>query len=451
MDERIVVSVPGFRPPAFLCSSMRLELQIAILFLLSLAALIFDYAVPRTHEVDYRSDDWHAMANFGGDVLGGANAAITDRGFEMRIKMEDRGQNAYCAATFERGEDAPVIDLGWCSTIDLTARIEGKGLENFRLLVMNRIPEIFTTEDVVSRQYNEVAVMLTEERQKLSFSVERFHVPSWWVEKYGSKFEHSISSFGLVDGIQVAIGSSVTDSDLNLIVEKVEFRGHWIPPLILYRSLLASWLVLGAGVFLQKLLDINTALKQSNEREHRLRQINDSLELKATELSRLAHHDSLTGLMNRQGIFQYADLAREAVSRGDKVGLCILDIDDFKVINDTNGHKHGDEVLVAMGEMFSESTNGMDLFARWGGEEFIAICFGKDEGETWMFADKIGRMIESEIGVTCSLGVCQLDEGEEFIDGVDRADKALYAAKARGKNRAISWRDIAKSQVKTAV
>jgi len=426
---------------------MRLELQIAILFLLSLVALVFHHAVPRHQLVDYRGEDWEAYEVFGGGGNGGASSRVTERGMEMYVDLIDRNVEGFCAAVFRRNLDAPVVDVDWCSDIAVKAYIEGKDYEYFRLFLRNRIPGIFTANDDVSRQYNEVAFKVTDKPQEFVFERARFHVPTWWVEKYATNSEHSIPAFGGIDMIEVSTGSSIKSTKLKLIVEQIEFRGHWISPMVLHRTLLACWLVLGAGVLLQKMLDFKTALEQSNERELRLEQINHSLEFKATELSNLAHHDSLTGLMNRLGILQYTELASDAVHRGEKVSVFVLDIDDFKKLNDTHGHNYGDDVLMAVGDLLDEQTSGMDVFARWGGEEFIAICFGKSEAEALRLAASIGSNIEMQVGVTCSSGVYEIgSQDEEFLEAVDRADRAMYAAKTRGKNLAVSWSAIENSR-----
>ena len=353
---------------------MKLEIQILILFLLSIVALVFHHFVPRTMDVDYRGEQWKFSNTYSGAGTF-ANSQITDRGAETRMKVAKDGGLTFCASVFTPSEPC---DLSWFSEVSFTGYIEGSSdSECFRLYLRNIIPEVYDADQDQSLQYNEVPLKITSKRQKFVLDRAQFNVPSWWAEKDMAHFDHSMPKFDSVKRVEIVTGSTVSRGDMKLLVDNIEFRGHWIPPMVLYRSLLAAWMVLATGVVLQKLLDIQAALKLSNEQALRLTKINNWLETKATELSKLAHHDNLTGLMNRHGILQYTKLVGETVGRGERVSLIVLDIDNFKKLNDTQGHVYADKVLSHIGQLLSATASDMDLFARWGGEEFIAICFGK--------------------------------------------------------------------------
>lgn len=157
---------------------------------------------------------------------------------------------------------------------------------------------------------------------------------------------------------------------------------------------------------------------------------------------RMALSDALTGLPNR------ASAAREFESlrrRGSRFSVGMLDIDKFKSVNDSYGHPVGDLVLQRVGKIAEKSLRQGDFCARLGGEEFLFIFHRADEAEAWEAAERIRKAIEGtdfpECGgrVTASMGVAEHAVGAASEDTVDRADKALYAAKESGRNRVAAW------------
>ncbi len=162
-------------------------------------------------------------------------------------------------------------------------------------------------------------------------------------------------------------------------------------------------------------------------------------------VERQALVDGLTGLSNRrhcdESIAQ--ELAR-AARFGGPVGLVIADIDDFKAVNDRNGHPTGDEVLRAFATTLRETVRDIDVPARWGGEEFAVLLPGTDENGAALLAERIRVAFEERpltsadgepLQVTASFGVAAFPEAATPAELVEGADAALYEAKRAGKNR----------------
>ena len=153
--------------------------------------------------------------------------------------------------------------------------------------------------------------------------------------------------------------------------------------------------------------------------------------------------DSLTKAYNRRKFeAEYAELYLKSVEMDRKLSLIVLDVDNFKMINDTYGHLKGDEVLVRIAEAVKAHIRSNDIFARWGGEEFVILMEGASIQITVEKAEAIRGEIAAiafeNIGqVTCSFGVAQLREDEGKEDLIKRADDFLYRAKREGKNRVI--------------
>ncbi len=165
------------------------------------------------------------------------------------------------------------------------------------------------------------------------------------------------------------------------------------------------------------------------------------------ELQRLATTDVLTGSSNRRHFFDRAQQAFEqARLEGSPLAFLLLDIDDFKLINDTYGHPEGDLVLQRIAETGRCALRAGDLFGRIGGEEFAALLPGCAPEMARQIAERLQREIQrlgfshdgQGFGVTVSQGLTNLAPGDETLDPLfARADSAMYQAKRQGKNQIV--------------
>ena len=173
------------------------------------------------------------------------------------------------------------------------------------------------------------------------------------------------------------------------------------------------------------------------------------IEEERSNLAELAYTDHLTGVGNRYAFFACMEREMERAKRyGQGFSLIMMDIDDFKEVNDTFGHDEGDRVLKGLADLVRRNIRVCDEFARWGGEEFMLLAPGCDLGQAGKVAEKIGGLIGSEaLGprrITCSFGVTEYQPGESAEAMLRRVDEALYTAKDDGKNR-IEYGDIRSS------
>ncbi len=161
------------------------------------------------------------------------------------------------------------------------------------------------------------------------------------------------------------------------------------------------------------------------------------------EHERLAAIDVLTGLRNRRAFQQHVAVEMSRSNRyGSAMGLLLIDVDHFKIINDTHGHAGGDRVLATLGAILRDKLRIPDIPARWGGEEFVVALPSTDLVGSEIAGERLRAAVaaaviqygDATIPVTISVGVSTLRDGESLESLTERADQAMYAAKIKGRN-----------------
>ncbi|MDD3463558.1 MAG: transporter substrate-binding domain-containing protein [Sulfurospirillaceae bacterium] len=167
------------------------------------------------------------------------------------------------------------------------------------------------------------------------------------------------------------------------------------------------------------------------------------LKLYSQKLEVLSNTDKLTGIYNRLKLDDILDYEKKLFDRfGRPLSVIMLDIDHFKKVNDTYGHKVGDDVLKAIARIIEEHKRDTDSFGRWGGEEFLLVCRETDVAGVRALAEKFRKVIQDyefpkKLSITASFGVAEFEKGETIEKVFDKVDKALYQAKNSGRNRVV--------------
>jgi diguanylate cyclase (GGDEF)-like protein len=162
------------------------------------------------------------------------------------------------------------------------------------------------------------------------------------------------------------------------------------------------------------------------------------------EFEHLATYDSLTGALNRRAVIEAGELELARCRRNQaSMALLMIDLDLFKVINDTHGHPVGDRVLIDFVARIKPLLRQPDQFGRFGGEEFLAVLPETSLAEANVVAERLRAVIETNAGelppCTVSIGISVIQPGDTGLDDIiTRADAALYQAKRAGRNRVES-------------
>jgi diguanylate cyclase (GGDEF)-like protein len=185
----------------------------------------------------------------------------------------------------------------------------------------------------------------------------------------------------------------------------------------------------------------NTVIEELNNANKKLEEVQN-------KLTEQANHDYLTNLYNRRYFNEVAQGFLQVAKReGNNFSVMMLDIDKFKVINDTYGHLIGDEVIKALSAILIGNTRSADIVSRFGGEEFAILLPSTDTQGSFEIAEKLRRIVQHHrvrienhnIKFTISIGISSINHHNDkhITEALDRADKALYEAKENGRNGTV--------------
>ncbi len=176
------------------------------------------------------------------------------------------------------------------------------------------------------------------------------------------------------------------------------------------------------------------------KRELKLQDLQNQLQI-------LASTDPMTKLYNRRYFLEMSESILDLDKRNEAdTSVIILDIDKFKNVNDTYGHKIGDDVIIALSNILQENSRKSDIVSRWGGEEFVILLPNTNTDGAFIISEKIRKIVEDTminlndnkiLKFTASFGISQVKyEMDSDIDyAISRADSALYKAKESGRNK----------------
>lgn len=209
--------------------------------------------------------------------------------------------------------------------------------------------------------------------------------------------------------------------------------------------------LVGTHAIREKVSDSHQEMLQMRERVEQADHQIALLQSQLAQASQMVRHDQLTGTLNRKGLDEtFQRESERSRQRGEPLCIALLDVDNFKQINDIHGHQAGDAALVHLTRTIRDNLRHQDLLARYGGEEFLIILPGTDIEAGIATLVRLQRGLtknyfmrdSTRLLITFSAGVAQLGESETQAEAIARADAAMYEAKRAGKNRVMPAKAI---------
>lgn len=198
---------------------------------------------------------------------------------------------------------------------------------------------------------------------------------------------------------------------------------------------------------MKRVLDHEGALERTTQR---LEEVNRELENANARLAQQSEVDPLTELYNRRYLMDQLEHELARVRRGAQLGLAMLDLDRFKLINDRHGHQRGDDLLRAVAAALRDAVREVDIVGRYGGDEMVVVFVDPEPSELEAVAGRLVRVVrdtaapfDEEAAVTVSIGLALAHPDDHVASLIGRADNATYDAKKAGGDRVVCADDQA--------
>lgn len=426
-------------------ANFRLEKILGMLVLLTIVAVLAERPILEKSFVIEPESGYNVFLY--DDAIAGGNSQaelLDDQRYHWRCQLKPQYAYAHCG--FEvLFDDQSQQGLDFRDYDSLRAWLDYRGpSQTVRFYLRNFDPAYSTVGDKVSTKYNQVEfnTRLLDEGP-VEFSLSDFFVANWWFLEYRISPRLGHPQFDNVVIFEVQTGTDWAEGEHEFRLRRVELLGQHLKTEDWYLIIMGAWMAAILLFLGYRILLLNTEVSRRRKREQELMEINSLLDARGRELEEKAKTDALTGAFNRDGIEEAIRLGLwEWRNHNKPLSIVMMDVDHFKSVNDLHGHAVGDRVLTALSGLVQNHIRTSDLFARWGGEEFVLVCRDTSIQYAAQLADKLRELIGQQVfdnglQVTVSFGVASLHARESLEQLFHRADEALYEAKRRGRNRVV--------------
>ena len=420
------------------------RLLIILLALTGVALLWNQFGMTSTMVIDARSpyearalDD---RANQGGRSV----ATVTRAGGALGMDCDLRPgyEWAFCELRLEFAKEPHGLDLSRYDSMRLWVTATGpEAQQRVRIYVRNFDPAYSKVGVAESEKVDQLIYEPSAYPQGYEVPLSRFTVSQWWIDEHPMTLDLEAPDFRNATQIAFSTGPKVEPGPHTIRVQRIELTGKLISTATFRLGIIVVWMLSVFGYLVVDSLLKRNQLRLSAASQHSLQRLNESLRLETRSLAEIARTDPLTGALNRKGL---ADELMRIVRLGEgqtfPMTLVFIDIDHFKRINDSQGHDAGDQVIRGLAQLVRSAVQRDDLFARWGGEEFLLVFRDTPGVKGRVIAERLRERIAAatwpgDLHVTCSFGVAEWHRGEDLNDGIKRADEAMYRAKQEGRDR----------------
>ncbi|WP_338764097.1 GGDEF domain-containing protein [Massilia sp. METH4] len=411
---------------------------IAILMVITIGLLVWhhfgmervvDLTQRRDVRIEAMDDRW----------MGGRSSVSLERGngaLTMRCQLVRSIEWPACKYQFLISETAAGMDLSEFDAVTFDVKYEGPGRHALRVMLLNYEPAISKPGEVMTRKVNEVEFPVTGDGE-IRVPLNVFHTATWWIDYMKVPLDETDMRIDNVTSVEVLTGATSAAGEHVVELRSLRLHGKWVTSGELYVGLMAAWIMCAVSWPVLTSLHLRRELGESSRRLTLLGEINAALQLEARELVEQANTDPLTGALNRQGL--RAALMSTSSLLAPPMAVVFADIDHFKRINDRHGHDVGDGVLREFAAVIHGEIRANDKLVRWGGEEFLIVCPATGADQARQLAEKLRAALRvgawpAGLRVTASFGIAARTPDEDIGAVIKRADGALYAAKAAGRD-----------------
>jgi diguanylate cyclase (GGDEF)-like protein len=420
------------------------RLLIVLLALTGVALLWNQFGMTSTMVIDARSP-YNAVAlddraNVGGRSVATLARTHGDLGIDCNLRAGYEW--AFCELRLEFAKAPQGIDLSRFDSIKLWISATGpEAQQRVRIYVRNFNPAYSRVGVPESEKIDQLIYEPSAYTQGYEVPLSRFTVSQWWIDEHPMTLDLEAPDFRNATQIAFSTGPKVEPGLHTIRIQRIELTGKLISTATFRLGIIAVWMLSVLGYLVVDGLLKRRELRLSAASQNSLQRLNESLRLETRSLAEIARTDPLTGALNRKGLAdELTRIVRLNGGQSFPMTLVFIDIDHFKRVNDTLGHDTGDQVIRGLAELVRSDVQRDDLFARWGGEEFLLVfrdtagLKGRDIAERLRERIASARWVEG-LRVTCSFGVAEWHRGEDLNEGIKRADEAMYRAKQEGRDR----------------
>lgn len=424
-------------------SISKLELGLILMAVLSVVIILIPSERLRTsftlHPTNY-------PASILDDAFSGGNSQVRwldADALRWQCELGRAITNPYCSFQLDlTNSENKGMDLSGYDKVTIWADYHGNA-KHLRIYLRNRHPNYYDPNNSMTTKYNSIEVAVDELATGLELSMDDFTVASWWLIHQEIPLAYSHPEFNEVARIEVQTGSTIRSGTHDIQLQKIVWSGPLISQTQLYQGVIIAWAISIFGMLVHRLLNMRADLNRERRYQQELLAINRSLNLESRHYEDLAKTDALTGLPNRVGIREILHQGlRDWRDAGVPFSFIVIDLDNFKQVNDTHGHDIGDKILKNAAQLMLNRVRRTDALARWGGEEFVLVCPNTELDQALKIAENLRAELEHSLNyqgtvITASFGVASMTEPN--LDHLfKRADTALYKAKSLGRNRVYS-------------
>jgi diguanylate cyclase (GGDEF)-like protein len=420
------------------------RLLIVLLALTGVALLWNQFGMTTTMVIDAHSKFLASAVDDRANPGGRSVATLGKSGDTLGMDCDLRAgyEWAFCELQIQFAPAPHGLDLSRYDAMRLWITASGpEAQQRVRIYVRNFDPAYSKVGVAESEKVNQLIYQPSDYPQGYEVPLARFQVAQWWVDEHPMTLDLEAPDFRNATRLAFSTGPKVEPGPHSIRIQRIELTGKLIPVSTFRLGIIAVWMLSVFGYLVVDSLLKRNALRLSAASQHSLQRLNESLRIETRSLAEIARTDPLTGALNRKGLAD--ELMRIVRLREGQVfplTLVFIDIDHFKRINDSRGHDAGDQVIRGLAQLVRAAVQRDDLFARWGGEEFLLVFRDTPGVKGRAIAERLRERIAAatwpdDLHVTCSFGVAEWHRGEDLNEGIKRADEAMYRAKKQGRDR----------------